>query len=72
MSEYNHGGHCNDCGGTSGKHYNGCSYDGTNSGRSYKSSLPDTARWILLISGVIFMGLCPPLGVLLMTICLYA
>lgn len=72
MSEYGHGGHCNDCGGTGGHHYNGCTYDGVDSGRSHRSSLPDSVRWILLIGGVIFMGLFPPLGVLLMTIVLFA
>ena len=71
MSEHGHRGHCRDCGGTGGHHYNGCTYDGVDSGRSHRSSLPDSIRWILLIGAVIFMGLFPPLGVLLMTIVLF-
>ena len=56
MSEHGHGGHCRDCGGTGGHHYNGCTYDGVDSGRSHRSSLPDSVREILLIGGVIFYG----------------
>ena len=50
MSEHGHGGHCRDCGGTGGHHYNGCTYDGVDSGRSHRSSLPDSIR----VSGILY------------------
>jgi len=65
MSEY---GHCNDCGGTNGHHFNDCTYDGVDSGRGYSSNTPDAIKWILLIGSVVFMGLIPPIGVILFTI----
>ena len=67
MSDYGHNGTCRDCGGYNGTHFNDCTYDGC-SGWSHHSSLPDTVKSILLILSVIFLGLCPPIGVVLFTI----
>lgn len=64
MSEYRYNGTCNECGGTQGSHYHDCTYEGS-TGRNHKSSLPDGVKWLLLIGSVVFMGLCPPLGVVL-------
>jgi len=71
MSEHGHERHCIDCGGSGGHHFNDCIYDGENSGRGYSSNTSDTAKWIVLVASVIFMGLCPPLGVVLFTILLF-
>ena len=68
MSEH---GHCRDCGGTDGKHFNDCTYDGADRGKRYSSKTSDTTQWMVLIAAIIFMGLFPPLGVILFTIVLF-
>ncbi len=70
MGDYGHNGTCRDCGGSNGSHYNDCTYDGS-SGWSHRSSLPDGVKSILLPASVIFMGLCPPIGVVLFFILIH-
>lgn len=63
MSEHGNHGHCPDCGGSGGHHFNDCIYDGVGSGRGYSSGGSDVWKWICVICMVVFAGLCPPIGV---------
>ena len=63
MSEFGNHGHCPDCGGSAGNHFNDCIYDGVGSGRGYSRGGSDTWKWICVIMMVVFGGLCPPIGV---------
>lgn len=64
MSEHGNHGHCPDCGGSYGHHFNDCIYDGTGSGRGYYGGGgSDVWKWICVVMMVIFGGLCPPIGV---------
>ena len=38
MGDYGSHGHCPDCGGSHGHHFNDCFYDGVGSGRGYSHS----------------------------------
>lgn len=65
MSDYGSHGHCSDCGGNSGNHFNDCSYDGINGGHGYSGgNSSDTWKWICIAMMVIFGGLFPPIGML--------
>lgn len=53
MSEH---GHCHDCGGSDGHHYNDCMYDGTNSTGGYhhrSSDMSAGAGWLIYIVAMI-------------------
>ena len=71
MSDYGYGGTCGECGANYGDHYSECS-DYIETGRSYKSSIPDGLKECIFILAIIFMGLFPPLGVLLFFIALHS
>ena len=57
MSEHGNHGHCPDCGGSDGHHFNDCIYDGVGSGRGYSSGGSDVWKWICVICMVVFAGL---------------
>lgn len=63
MGDYGSHGHCPDCGGSHGHHFNDCIYDGVGSGRGYShSGSSDTWKGICVFMMVVFGGLCPPIG----------
>ena len=53
MSEH---GHCHDCGGNDGHHYNDCTYDGTSSTGGYHHRSADMSAgtcWLIYIVAII-------------------
>ena len=65
-------GHCHDCGGTDGHHYNDCIYDGTDGGYSSYSrgggSGASSGKWWIgyIVALIIGYGINELLGVIIM------
>lgn len=71
MSEH---GHCHDCGGHDGNHFDGCTYEGTgsvggysSSGRGRSSNLPAGKFWgIFILAMILGYGINELLGVIIL------
>ncbi len=64
MSDYGNGGHCSDCGGSNGMHFDGCSYDGVgHAGGYFRSDFKEGLRNFSGVMMILLAGFCPPIGV---------
>lgn len=70
MGDYGSHGHCHDCGGTDGHHYNDCIYDGTDGGYSSYTrgggSGASSGKWWIgyIVALIIGYGINELLGVI--------
>lgn len=66
MSEYGGNNHCHECDGSHGKHYPGCTHEGSSGKAGFGGSdLGKVLFFLFLIFGVFVAALCPPIGVLI-------
>lgn len=72
MSEYKGNNHCHECDANHGKHYPGCTYEGSEgSGGRVGFGGSDLGRFcfvFIFVFGIFVAALCPPIGVWIIVI----